>query len=107
TDRVKISEVCYDPPENPETPFEFVELYNAGTSVAYLDGAVISDQGNNDTNEATFQFPGTPLTGTTIPLAPGEVICSSARPSAARTRESASSSTAARRISTTRSFPIW
>ncbi len=74
TDRVKISEVCYDPGENPEAPFEFVELYNAGTTTAFLDGAVISDQGNNGSNETTFQFPGTPLTGANIALPPGQLM---------------------------------
>jgi len=74
TDRVKISEVCYDPVESPATAYEFVELYNAGTSIAYLDGAVISDQGNNGTNETAFQFPGTALTGTTYPIAPGAFV---------------------------------
>lgn len=74
TDRVKISEVCYDPAESPATAYEFVELYNAGNTVAYLDGAVISDQGNNGTNETTFQFPGLPVVGTTYPIAPGQFV---------------------------------
>jgi hypothetical protein len=74
TDLVKISEVHYDPPEVPETSFEFVELYNAGASTVFLDGAVISDQGNNGANETTFQFPGTPLVGMTLPLAVGEFL---------------------------------
>jgi hypothetical protein len=73
-DLVKISEVCYDPSELPETTFEFVELFNAGSQTVFLDGAVLSDQGNNNSNETTFQFPGTPLTGTTIPLGPGEFV---------------------------------
>lgn len=71
TDTVKISEVHYDPGENPEALYEFIELYNAGPEIAYLDGAVISDQGNSGSNETTFQFPGTPVTGTTIALQPG------------------------------------
>lgn len=79
SDLVKINEIAYDPPESPEDPFEFIELYNAGSTTAYLDGAVISDEGNNGTGEATFQFPGTPG-GTTIPLAPGAylLICGDA-----------------------------
>jgi hypothetical protein len=72
-DPVKINEVSYDPPESPEEPFEYLELYNAGGSTVYLDGAVISDEGNNGTAEATFQFPGIPG-GTTIPLAPGAYL---------------------------------
>lgn len=70
TDPVKINEVSYDPFEVPEDPFEYLELYNAGGTTVYLDGAVISDEGNNGTGETTFKFPGTPG-GTTIPLAPG------------------------------------
>jgi hypothetical protein len=73
-DPVKISEVCYDPSEVPETMFEYVELYNAGADTVYLDGAVLSDQGNNNGNETTFQFPGAALTGTTLPLAPGAFV---------------------------------
>ncbi len=69
TDSLKINEVSYDPTANPETPSEYVELYNAGSTTVYLDGAVITDEGNRGTNESTFQFPGMPG-GTTIPLAP-------------------------------------
>jgi hypothetical protein len=73
TDQVKINEVSYDPSEavpatTDENPWEYIELYNAGTTVVYLDGAVISDEGSQGTAEATFKFPGTPG-GTTIPLA--------------------------------------
>jgi hypothetical protein len=68
TDSVKVNEVSYDPVANPETSSEYVELYNAGSTTAYLDGAVLTDEGNQGTNEATFQFPGT-QGGTTIPLA--------------------------------------
>ena len=67
-DPVRIDEVNYDPPESPEEPFEFVELYNAGCDPVYLDGAVISDEGNSGVAEASFKFPGTPG-GTQIPLA--------------------------------------
>ena len=70
TDKVKINEVSYDPGETPEDPFEFIELYNAGTTTAFLDGAAISDEGNVGTAEATFVFPGV-VGGTTIPLAAG------------------------------------
>lgn len=70
TDLVKINEVSYDPAESPEEPFEFLELYNAGTTTVYLDGAAISDEGNAGTAEATFVFPGV-VGGTTIPLAAG------------------------------------
>ena len=73
TDPVKINEVSYDPAETPEEPYEFIELYNAGGSTVFLDGAVITDEGNAGTGEATFQFPGT-VGGTTIPLAPGAYL---------------------------------
>lgn len=70
TDPVKINEVNYDPPESPEDPFEFIELFNAGAFTVFLDAAVITDEGNNGTGEAAFQFPGV-LGGTTIALPPG------------------------------------
>ena len=60
TDSVKVNEVSYDPTANPETPAEYIELYNAGSATAYLDGAVLTDEGNLLTIEATFQFPGNP-----------------------------------------------
>ena len=69
-DPIKINEVHYDPLGAPAPANEFVELYNAGPDTLYLDGAVITDEGNAGTNEATFRFPGTPG-GTSIPLAPG------------------------------------
>lgn len=70
TDPVKINEICYDPPETLEEPFEFVELYNAGSAIVYLDGAVISDEGNNGATEGTFQFTG-PVGGTSLALPAG------------------------------------
>lgn len=73
TDNVKINEVSYDPSESPEDPFEYIELYNAGGTTVFLDGAALSDEGNNGTGEATFVFPGT-VGGTTIPLAPGAYL---------------------------------
>lgn len=69
-DALKISEILYDPAELPASAYEFIELVNAGADTLYLDGAVITDQGNNDISEATFKFPGTPG-GTSLPLAPG------------------------------------
>jgi len=73
TDQVKINEIAYDPSEIPEEPFEFIELYNASATTAFLDGAAISDEGGNGTAEATFVFPGMPG-GTTIALAPGAFL---------------------------------
>jgi len=74
SDRVTLCEVQYDPPETPETSFEFIEIANAGTTTVFLDGAVITDEGNDGSAEAAFQFPGIPLTGTTLPLAPGDIL---------------------------------
>lgn len=74
TDQVRINEVSYDPAESPEEPFEFIELYNAGGTTVFLDGAALSDEGAaGGTNEGTFVFPGTPG-GTTIPLAAGAYL---------------------------------
>jgi hypothetical protein len=73
SDQVKINEVAYDPSESPEDPFEFVELYNAGSTTVFLDGAAISDEGGAGTGEGTFVFPGT-VGGMTIPLAPGAYL---------------------------------
>ena len=76
TDQVKINEVSYDPNEvvnGSEEPYEYIELYNAGSTTAYLDGAAISDEGGNGTSEATFVFPGG-HGGTSIPLAPGAFL---------------------------------
>jgi hypothetical protein len=74
TDNVKINEVSYDPGESPEDPFEYLELFNAGGTTVFLDGAAISDEGAmGGTNEGTFVFPGTPG-GTTIPFAPGAYL---------------------------------
>ena len=74
SDRVTICEVHYDPPETPESSFEFIEIANVGTTTVYLDGAVVTDEGNDGAAEATFQFPGTALSGTTLPLAPGGIL---------------------------------
>jgi hypothetical protein len=72
-DRVLINEVSYDPAEVPEEPFEFIELFNAGTTTAYLDGAVLTDEGNSGLGEATFVFPGV-RGDTLIALAPGAYL---------------------------------
>ena len=74
SDRVTICEVHYDPTETPESSFEFIEIANVGTTTVFLDGAVITDEGNDGGAEATFQFPGIPLTGTTLPLVPGGIL---------------------------------
>lgn len=72
-DSVVINEVHYAPGEPSQETHEFIELFNAGSSTAYLDGAVITDEGNAGSSESTFQFPGVPG-GTQWPLAPGEFL---------------------------------
>lgn len=69
-----INEVSYDPAESPEGPYEYFELYNYGANTVYLDGLVISDEGNNGTQESTFQFPGTQGVTTTYPVPPGGYV---------------------------------
>ncbi len=70
SDQVKINEVRADATEANESLGEYIELYNAGGATAYLDGAILSEEGTTGTTEGIFKFPGT-VGGTTIPLAPG------------------------------------
>lgn len=69
---VKINEVRIDATESVpgEQIGEYVELYNAGGTTAYLDGAILSEEAGLGTTEGVFKFPGV-VGGTTIPLAPG------------------------------------
>ncbi len=55
--RVVINEVHYYMPGF-DAHNEYVELINAGGSVAFLDGAVITDEGEDGMPEAVFRFPG-------------------------------------------------
>lgn len=52
---------------------EYIELLNAGGTVAHLDGAVITDEGEDGMPEGVFRFPGRPG-GYTIPIQPGEIV---------------------------------
>jgi hypothetical protein len=68
--RLVINEVYYH--VSPQGGYQYVELYNAGTNIAYLDGKILTDEASTG-NEGVFQFPGTPG-GTTLPVAPGQFI---------------------------------
>ena len=69
-DQVKINEIYYA-----GTPFytyqdQFVELYNAGNTTAYLDGALLI-RGVDTSATRVFHFPGM-IGGTLYPIEPGE-----------------------------------
>jgi hypothetical protein len=68
--RLVINEVFYH--VAPQGGYQYIELYNAGTNIAYLDGKIITDEAGTG-NEGVFQFPGTPG-GTSLPLAPGQFV---------------------------------
>ena len=65
--QLKINEVYYD--VSPQDGNQYVELYNAGTNTAYLDGLVLTDEGGSG-NEGVFQFPGG-VGGTNHPVTAG------------------------------------
>lgn len=65
-----INEVFYN--VSPQGGNQFIELYNAGTNTAYLDGLIITDEAGNGT-EGVFKFPGTPG-GTTLAVPPGGYV---------------------------------
>lgn len=69
SDPVKINEVYFAGSPGLQDD-GFVELYNAGTATAYLDGALLI-QGLDTLGQLAFRFPGEPG-GTTLPLEPGE-----------------------------------
>jgi hypothetical protein len=52
---------------------EYVELLNAGGATAYLDGAVITDEGDDGMPESVFRFPGH-HGGFNLPIRPGETV---------------------------------
>ena len=69
-DQVKINELYYT-----GTPFftyqdQFVELYNAGATTAYLDGALLI-RGVDTMGTRVYRFPGV-VDGTLYPIEPGE-----------------------------------
>jgi len=52
---------------------EYIEIMNAGGTVAYLDGAVITDEGDDGMPEGVFRFPGI-HGGYQYPIQPGEIL---------------------------------
>jgi hypothetical protein len=72
TDPVKINEIYYGGTPNYTYQDQFVELYNAGTSACYLDGAVLI-RGVDTMATRVYQFSGE-IGGTTLPIEPGEFV---------------------------------
>ncbi len=70
--RVVINEVHYYMPGF-DAHNEYIELLNAGGSVAFLDGAVITDEGDDGMPESVFRFPGS-HGGFDIPIGPGDIV---------------------------------
>jgi hypothetical protein len=67
-DDLVINEVYYDA-TGTDDHNEFIELYNAGSTTVFLDGAVITDEcGLISGNEGVYQFPGV-VGGTDYPVA--------------------------------------
>lgn len=71
TSNIKMNEIFYNAFKSSELECQFIELYNAGTEVEYLDGKIICRMSRGDINYATYtwQFPGS---GTDYPIQPGE-----------------------------------
>ncbi len=69
-DRVVFSEIYYYVPGF-DAHNEYVEIENIGGTVAFLDGAVISDEGDDGMPEPVFRFPGV-RGGFEHPIWPGE-----------------------------------
>jgi hypothetical protein len=72
TDQVKINELYYAGTPNYTYQDQFVELYNAGTNTAYLDGALLI-RGVDTMGTRVYRFPGE-VGGTLYPIAPGEFV---------------------------------
>ncbi len=70
--RVVFNEIYYYVP-GVDIHNEYIELVNAGGTVAFLDGAVITDEGDDGMPEGVFRFPGV-RGGHTIPIQPGEIL---------------------------------
>ena len=64
---LKINEVYYN--VSPQGGNQYVELYNAGSSNAFLDGMILTDEGGMGI-EGVFRFPGSPG-GTNLLVLPG------------------------------------
>ena len=72
TDSVKINEIYYAGTPNYTYQDQFVELYNAGSQTAYLDGAVII-RGVDTLASRVYQFSGV-VGGTSLPIEPGAFV---------------------------------
>jgi hypothetical protein len=73
TDQVYIYEVYYNA-AGPDASNEYIEIINSGPITAYLDGAVITDEGDDGGySEGVFRFPGVPG-GTSIPFEAGDIL---------------------------------
>lgn len=70
--RVVLNEIYYYVP-GLDIHNEYIELLNAGGTVAFLDGAVITDEGDEGMPEGVYRFPGV-RGGHAIPLQPGEIL---------------------------------
>jgi hypothetical protein len=70
--KVLVNEIYYYVPGF-DAHNEYIELRNAGGTVAFLDGAVISDEGDEGMPEGVYRFPGH-CGGHSIPMQPGEIV---------------------------------
>lgn len=71
-DRVVLNEIYYYVPGY-DIHNEYIEIMNAGGTVAFLDGAIITDEGDDGMPEGVFRFPGA-HGGHEIPLHPGGIL---------------------------------
>lgn len=71
-DQVVLNEIYYYVPGF-DAHNEYIELVNAGGMIAYLDGAVITDEGEDGKPEGVFRFPGRPGDHE-IPIYPDEYL---------------------------------
>jgi hypothetical protein len=71
-DHVVVNEVYYYVPGY-DMHNEYIEVMNAGSTVAFLDGAIITDEGDDGMPEGVYRFPGA-YGGHEIPLQPGGIL---------------------------------
>ena len=72
TDSVRINEVYFACSINYTTDDQFLELYNAGSTTAWMAGAIIA-RGTDTLMTRAFSFPGNPG-DQSLPLAPGAFL---------------------------------
>jgi len=70
--RVVLNEIYYYVPGY-DMHNEYIEIMNAGSTVAFLDGAIITDEGDDGMPEGVYRFPGA-YGGHEIPLHPGRIL---------------------------------